>query len=341
MIPIDPRLLSSFTVFDVDDPGEMDTASRVSRRFPSSNNANTYVLRDRGLLLRPPGDGPLTRLAMRPVDDLLAAYVSDRHGTEVGIVGAGTDRFCLTTMLAGEMELRTGATGTRALARPGHGLLYRGEPGTGLVTSDGNARFNLWIEAERVERALHGLLGGPERGPLVFAPAVDWSSGLGASLHAMLQLFTAELARPDGLASNAVALRSFTDALVQTMLQGLPHSLSERLRHPRADPVPRHLRRAEEHMHAHADRAMGLQDVADAAGCSLRALHDAFRRFRGLTPLAALHGIRLDRVRAELARGEAPVMDTARRFGFTNRGRFVLAYARRFGEPPPGARRRP
>jgi transcriptional regulator GlxA family with amidase domain len=94
-------------------------------------------------------------------------------------------------------------------------------------------------------------------------------------------------------------------------------------------------------MRAHPGGAIGLEEVADAAGCSLRSLHDVFRRFRGTTPLAALHAVRLDQVRAELAGSDvATTMEVARRFGFTNRGRFTSAYAERFGEAPPGARRR-
>lgn len=340
---LSPRLLDTFTVFDVDDPAEMDSASRVSQRFPSSNNVNTYILRDSALHRRPPLGVPLTRLAMRQVGDLLAAYVSDRHGTEVGIVGAGADRFCLTFMLRGSMELHGGGTGAHAVADRVRGLVYRGEPGTRLLTSDGNARLNLWVAADRIERTLQGLLDEPLGRPLVFAPSVDWSEGLGASLHGMVGLFAAELVRADGIASNPAMLNSFTDLLALTMLQSLPHNYTERLQAGRCDPVPRHLRRADEYMRAHADQALVLQDVATAAGCSLRSLYDAFRRFRGTTPLAALHGVRLDAVRDELARSAAgaPAMEAARRFGFTNRGRFLAAYANRFGELPPGTRRRP
>ena len=98
-------------------------------------------------------------------------------------------------------------------------------------------------------------------------------------------------------------------------------------------------------MCAHADQAVSMQDVAEAAGCSLRSLHDAFRGWRDTTPLAALHRVRLERVRTELScPGDEPtplfVADVARRFGFTNRGRFLAAYARRFGEMPPGTRQR-
>ena len=61
-----------------------------------------------------------------------------------------------------------------------------------------------------------------------------------------------------------------------------------------------------------------------------------FHRFRDTTPLAALHAIRLEQVQAELKDGAAggSVAEVARRYGFTNAGRFTAAYRRRFGEAP-------
>ena len=247
-------------------------------------------------------------------------------------------------MLHGRMLLRSRSTGTEVLAEGNRGLVYRGETGTGFWTGDDNARFNLWVAAPRVEQALAGLLDAPLRRPLAFAPSVDWSAGLAASLHGLLRFCAAVLARPAGRASTPAALSSFTDLLVQAMLHGLPHSHADRLGDGKPDLVPRHLRRAEEYMRSHADQAVSMQDVAQAAGCSLRSLHDAFRRWRDTTPLASLHRVRLERVRAELSclddqATPRSVMGIARRFGFTNRSRFLSAYARRFGQPPPGTGR--
>ena len=79
-----------------------------------------------------------------------------------------------------------------------------------------------------------------------------------------------------------------------------------------------------------------IAEVAVAAGCSVRNLNDVFRRFRGTTPLATLHAIRLDAVRAQLLAGGAgaSAAAVARRHGFTNLARFATAYCRRFGEAP-------
>jgi transcriptional regulator GlxA family with amidase domain len=106
--------------------------------------------------------------------------------------------------------------------------------------------------------------------------------------------------------------------------------------------VPRHIKRAEEFMRENVTRSVCLNDVAAAAGCSLRTLHAAFRQFRETTPLTALQDIRLEAVRSMLETGLGALqpMDIARLHGFTHPGRFKTAYLRRFGVPPAVARRR-
>ena len=335
-----PRSLDGYLVLDVCDPDELGADSGVTRRFPSYNNAHRYSLRK-----PPPADRPevLTRLAMHRAGDLLAGYVGDAFGTEVEVAGQGLQRYCLSVVLSGSMRLRL-PTGQEVEADAGRGLVYRGEAGTRFLTEDGCSRWNLWIEAQRVERTLEGLLGRAPRGAaLAFAPELDLSVSGGASLRGLMDLLSREVGRPDGLAAHSLTLASVTDLVVQTMLLGLPHSQRDALERQRREAVvPGTLRRAEAFMRASADQAITLTGVAAAAGCSLRALYAAFRHFRDTTPLAALQVIRLEEVRAALARaseGES-VMGVARRHGFTNRSRLAAAWLRRFGEPLPRDRDR-
>ena len=89
-------------------------------------------------------------------------------------------------------------------------------------------------------------------------------------------------------------------------------------------------------MRANAAVPIRMQDVAAAAGCSVRTLGSVFRRFCDTTPLVALHMIRLEQVHAELSHSatEGSAAEVARRYGFTNPGRFAAAYRRRFREAP-------
>jgi AraC-like DNA-binding protein len=333
-LPLD--LLDRLTRFDVFDPAELGARSRITDRFPNTNNVNTYTLRNRGLVATPPGS-LLSSFSMRIEGDLRFSVVEDSFGTEIGIREPGHPRYCLTTLLAGSMRWLNSDTD----AVDATGFIYRGDPGQSFLSSDANRRFMLWIDAARLERTFESLADVPLRGTLAFAPMVDWRASHAAGLARLLQYMLSELSRVDGLFALPAARESLTDLLAQAMLTSLPHAGTNALARHRPHPVPRHLRRAEAFIHEAADQAIRLTDVAAAAGCSLGTLGAAFRQFRETTPLAALHAIRLERIREVLL---APCPETpaavARRFGFSNASRFAAAYRRRFGEAPAETRAR-
>jgi AraC-like DNA-binding protein len=338
MITVPPEL-RGFTIVDVRDPAEMDERSLVSRRLPGRHGVHTYTLRD-------PAAGRcgagrlLTRHADRQAGDLLFGHVAERFGTEVGIVEPGLPAYHFCLLRSGGLAMSTPDAGGTTEAGPGRGVVEGGRAGTRVLTADGTARTNVWIAAVRFEAALEACLGEPLRAPLTFAPGLDWASGAGAGLRGLVLHLARELPRPDGLAANPPALAAFVDLFVHTALRGLPHTYAERLARQRDGAAPACVRRAEAYFRDHADRAVRLEDAAAAAGCSARALQRAFRRFRGTSPHAALRRVRLELARAELASGAAGAAAVARRYGFTNAGRFAAAYAGRFGELPSETRRR-
>jgi len=318
------------SVLEVRDPREMAEDSALSHRLPPRERQNTYRLRDRSLWRS--GTGPLlTRLAIRNIDDLIIlAWNCDRYGSDIGLNGPGLPRHCVGLMDAGPAAVT--ARGVTTVYRGQQGVIYRGDSGTRVQTSDRSRRFNFWICARRLDRTLAALSGEAPRQPLVFAPALDTSAEAAAPLMRLLYHLVEDLRTPDGgLASNPVALASFADLVADTMLRRLPHNYSAALARGREHTaIPAHLRRAEAFMEAYADAALSLDAVAAASGCSLRSLHLLFRRFRGSTPHAALQALRLERARAALlAEPEAPLAAVVRRFGFTNATRFREAYARR------------
>jgi transcriptional regulator GlxA family with amidase domain len=102
------------------------------------------------------------------------------------------------------------------------------------------------------------------------------------------------------------------------------------------------LQRAEAFMEAHAGAAIRMEEVAAAAGLSVRAMQATFRRHRGLTPHQALTRMRLEQVHLRLLRGVPGdrVTDIALQWGFTHLGRFSQTYALRFGKTPASTLRR-
>ena len=326
-------------ITDVRDPAELDERSLMSRRLPGRHVVHTYTLRDRAR--RRAGAGPLlTRHADRDAGDLRLGRVAERFGMEVGIIEPGMPAYCFCLVRSGRLVLSTPDTDGPVEAGPGQGVVQRGQAGTRAVTADGTVRTNLWIPSARFESALQACLGDRLRAPLVFGAAPDWASADGGGLRRLALHAVEELPRPGGLAANAPALAAFVDLFVHTALRSLPHNYTERLDRHRDGAAPACVRRAEDYFRDHAGEAVRMEDAAAAAGCTVRSLQRAFRAFRDTTPHAALERVRLELVRAELARDGAGAASVARRYGFTNAGRFAAAYARHFGEGPPGARRR-
>jgi hypothetical protein len=78
-----------------------------------------------------------------------------------------------------------------------------------------------------------------------------------------------------------------TEQLVMTLfLCGHRHNYSRLLEQEAADAAPREVRRAEEYIAAHAERAITLEELAEVTGISMLRLYGAFKKYRGYSPLA-------------------------------------------------------
>lgn len=334
LLAADAAALGAFDrVVKVRDPTEMDARSRVSGRLFGESALCTYALRDQSLL-RTRFVDPIAIFAVRRLGSIMICLSASRFETETDIGGQGIDSYCLTMMLEGTACLIQGNSET--VSACSDGAAHRLSAGTRTLWSDNALRRHLWISADALEDVLEGVLGERLRRPLEFKPSIDWSRGLAASLRSELDFLTCEMTRQDGVADNPVALASFTDLIFSLVLRGIPHNHLECLGTGRPSAVPAYVRRAEEFMRANAAMPIRMEQVAVAAGCSVRTLGAVFHRFRDTTPLAALHMIRLDQVQAELSRGAVNGSTTgvARRYGFTNPSRFAIAYGCRFGETP-------
>jgi transcriptional regulator GlxA family with amidase domain len=165
--------------------------------------------------------------------------------------------------------------------------------------------------------------------------------GLSSSSAAGPGLLFAELAQSDSLLASEIAIQSYEEHLALSLLLGLRHSYSELLLRQRTAAAPANVKRAEEFMGANAREPLTIEAVADAAGCSIRALQLAFRRFRGTTPMSALQRVRLEAARAEMMgsdRGQS-LARIAAEHGFSNPSRFAQLFRRAYGAYPSEALR--
>ena len=89
-------------------------------------------------------------------------------------------------------------------------------------------------------------------------------------------------------------------------------------------------------MQANAGTPLTIAEIAEAAGCSVRALQIAFQRFRGTTPMRVLQQARLEHARTELLRpGRTDSLaHIAAEYGFSSPTRFAQSFRRKYGVYP-------
>jgi AraC-like DNA-binding protein len=336
---LDESRLHAFKLVRANSADSFEECLRAVAPFPDRTRTYGYRLLD-PTSFRTRFDHPILSLAVRCVGPFVASYGSSSLATEITHEGAYSELINFVTVLQGTTALT--AAGLSGEATVDRGLVFRPRNKGRLLTSDQSVRTNFFIKAKDLETALEHMLDTRLHGPLEFHTEIDWSRGLAASLKWQLGFMMQEMERPDGLASNTVALASMTDLLVTLALRAAPHNYTDQLTVGPAAAVPAYVRRAEEFMRAHCAEPIRITDIAAAAGCSVRTLSDVFSRFRGRSTLAILQGIRLEKVHAELSLIDtgATVGAVARRYGFTNASRLKAAFKRRFGETPSDVVRR-
>ncbi|MGH7118723.1 MAG: hypothetical protein ACREFP_07005 [Acetobacteraceae bacterium] len=211
LLPIDCTPLIASDIVEVRDPREMDATSRVSQRLRREGALFSYRLQDRSLL-RASFDQPIAILAGRRVGNMLICHSSNQFATQLDIQGDGINGFCFQVILQGKVRLLWSES--EAIQSGADGAVLDEYPGAKILTSDVSERQNLWIKADALEHALEGMLDERLRRRLQFAPGVDWSTGLTASLKGQIGFLIHEATRPDGAADNPVALASMTDLIL-------------------------------------------------------------------------------------------------------------------------------
>jgi transcriptional regulator GlxA family with amidase domain len=170
---------------------------------------------------------------------------------------------------------------------------------------------------------------------IAFHPKFTMQGPRGAAWAALISYLAANSVPADGTRVATRFAPRLEELVVEHLLSWQPNRIAERISDGPAL-LPRHVRRAEELMHADTSSSLTLADIARHAGVSVRSLSQGFQQFRGVTPMAMLRAIRLDSVRAELlsAADGTSVTDIALRHGFYHLGRFAGFYRKRFGETP-------
>lgn len=279
-----------------------------------------------------PGPGLQARQHVARLGNLAVSYIA--YGAEVRIdPGELTSFFLIHLVHSGHSEIRSG--GRVMTGGPSMGSVSSATLGLRMHWSADCAHVVLKVDRARLECHLSDLLGESVGRPIEFAPELSLEAGPGAGFRRLVDFVSAELDRDDSLITSPLGVAHIEQSLMTALLTAQPSNYSALLAAPAGAAAPRHVVRAEAYIRAHADTAITIGALADAAGVSARTLFEGFRRFRGTTPMAYVKAVRLQCAHDELtASADQNVTDVAIKWGFVHLGRFARTYRRRFGELP-------
>lgn len=136
----------------------------------------------------------------------------------------------------------------------------------------------------------------------------------------------------------SIGMHLLTEAFLGLFIECWPTEKSRSHQHVAR---PYYIKRAISWMNAQALQKITLDDLSAASGTSVRTLQLGFRKHLGISPMAYLFAIRLERAYKDLLT-EAPsttVDEIARRWGFSNPGKFSAHIRIRYGQNPLAIRR--
>lgn len=198
----------------------------------------------------------------------------------------------------------------------------------------------LRIEREALELACSHHLGHPLRAPLTFKGDLPWVSD---PVWSNLVQYLARLLQesPDAPAQPLIC-RQLEQLVINTLLSIQPHNYFDEFHQTDRKLAPRHVKKVEEFIEAHADQPLTPAGLAEYAGVSVRTLYAGFHDFRHLSPMEYLRSVRLQKTRSALQSpcDNRSVTDIALSWGFTHMGRFSQDYRKAFGERPSETKRR-
>jgi AraC-like DNA-binding protein len=279
----------------------------------------------------------------RPLDFKLAYLESNRLTLGHLHYGADVELLCPPMMscyhvnltLSGKTQVRQGGVSATTDAVASGVVFNLTDPYTVRWSPDA-VQYAIKIPRVSMEGQLAALIGRPVTAPIRFSLGFDLTTPQGQSLIAAVRHLRAELARPGGIADVPLIRTQLESYVLSQLLMVIPHDHQHLLTVRSKASSRRHVRAAMEFIDNHAPEPISGPDLAREACVSVRALQVGFHEELGMSPMAYLRNVRLDRVHEELLSrtDNVPVSEIAHRWGFSHLGRFAEQYKRKFGILP-------
>ena len=287
--------------------------------------------------LERPGTGPVARFARAELDEISLVNFRWHQAFESEFLEE-LDAYFVCVPHAGKMKMQL-AHNDEIVQTTDKLRVFKRSAGLKNTVAPGFSNLSLVVPANLLERRLQSRIGAELSEPLGFRPLVEAGGGTRQPLVALITHILTVLNHSRECLDNQIMKADMKEHLISVMFECLPHNYSEIDRANSQIALPKSLRRAEDYMRAHCDQPLTVGGIAREAGCSERALQNAFREHRQAGPMAVLKEFRLQGAHQDIMHSNQSVTDIAFKWGFTNLGRFARMYADKYGTTPSQAAR--
>lgn len=194
----------------------------------------------------------------------------------------------------------------------------------------------LKILRQALEQEFELLTGAPPESPIEFEGELDLEAPAGQAWRSTVQALAQGLTPDSPIAAHASMAHPLAQAAARGLLLAAPHNHSHLLHPPPGPTPPAAVADALDFLRDNARQPLSVEQIARAAGVSVRTLQAGFRDHLDTTPVAMLRRIRLEGAHRDLLSGRpgTTVATVARRWGFRHPGRFAIHFAQAFGRSP-------
>jgi AraC-like DNA-binding protein len=278
----------------------------------------------------------------RPRTDIRISHVSIglghlfgvQHGEAVHATSGPIGSYQIMVPLRGRLVRH--AQDADIVAEPGSALVYAPQDCLDTYWSERCVALVLSVPAEKLKALARSACPGLETHCLRVNPLMKLTEGSGRSFANALGTICQESVDPESAFSRGLTTRSLEETLLLSLLlaqkQDAPAQATVVCPNRQAYVV-----RALDYIDAHCADEIGMVDIVQATGVSVRTLQYGFMEQFGVGPMTHLRNLRLERIHAVLKAappGSCSVGDVAASWGFYNGSAFARAYRKQFGELP-------
>lgn len=216
----------------------------------------------------------------------------------------------------------------------GSAICFHGAAPIQIKQFDGRKHCLVAVDAALLTSRLSVLLERPVTRSLQFAESLKPSF---QDIRPLFQFVYAVAATEFGATVDVAptVTTAIPDQIADLALMVWPNSFTEIIGAPTASPSPRQVKRAIDFIHSNLNGQVTANDVAAAAGVSVRSLQYSFRRFVGKGVAEYQRSVRLESAKNRLElEPERSIAEIGRACGYRNAAHFAKAFLFAYGVTP-------